>query len=150
MKPMPDGGETIRVLRVYHVGEGTSTSARASARWRAAGTDVTLVVPSEWPEGAAAAPLTSEPSRVVELPVRRAGDINRHAYADEAMIERLIADVRPDVLDIHEEPFSVVVRQLAARRAALAARRHVQRTKAGQADSSPPYARSTSASRTVA
>ena len=48
---------------------------------------------------------------MVELPVRRPGDVNRHAYVDEAAIARLIRAVEPDVLDVHEEPVSIAARQ---------------------------------------
>ncbi len=48
---------------------------------------------------------------VIELDVRRPGDVNRHKYLDQADLSRVIADVQPDVLDIHEEPYSVAARQ---------------------------------------
>jgi glycosyltransferase involved in cell wall biosynthesis len=47
----------------------------------------------------------------VELAVRGSGDVNRHAYVDGGSIRRLIDETHPDVLDIHEEPFSAVARQ---------------------------------------
>jgi glycosyltransferase involved in cell wall biosynthesis len=68
---------------------------------------VTLVVPSEWPEPHSE--VTPEPFRVVELPVRRAGDVNRHVYAHG--IAGVLRDVQPDVLDLHEEPVSAAARQ---------------------------------------
>jgi glycosyltransferase involved in cell wall biosynthesis len=48
--------------------------------------------------------------RLIELPVSRAGDVNRHAY-EASSLPGLLRDVGPDVLDIHEEPFSVAARQ---------------------------------------
>jgi glycosyltransferase involved in cell wall biosynthesis len=101
---------TIRVLRVYHGGRDRQHRGRDRAL-AAAGVDVTLVVPSEWPDAAAERCLSLEPFRVVELPVRRPGDVNRHAYVDSEAARRLIDTARPDVLDIHEEPFSVAARQ---------------------------------------
>jgi glycosyltransferase involved in cell wall biosynthesis len=37
--------------------------------------------------------------------------VNRHAYRDSSKLARLIAAARPDVLDVHEEPFSLAARQ---------------------------------------
>jgi len=101
---------TIRVLRVYHSGRDPQHRARERALV-AVGVDVTLVVPSGWPDAAAEACLSPETFRVIELPVRRAGDVNRHAHVEDGALRRLIAEIRPDVLDVHEEPFSVVARQ---------------------------------------
>lgn len=75
------------------------------------GVDLTLVVPSTWPAHGAEASLSTEPFRMIELPVRRPGDVNRHAYADQHSIAEVLAEVRPDVLDLHEEPVSVAARQ---------------------------------------
>jgi glycosyltransferase involved in cell wall biosynthesis len=43
--------------------------------------------------------------------VRHAGDVNRHGYTDSSVLARLVRDLAPDVLDIHEEPFSGAARQ---------------------------------------
>jgi glycosyltransferase involved in cell wall biosynthesis len=77
----------------------------------AAGADVTLVVPREWPDDGAQASLSPERFRVVELDVHRAGDVNRHVYRDGRAVRRLIDETQPDVVDIHEEPYSNVARQ---------------------------------------
>jgi glycosyltransferase involved in cell wall biosynthesis len=78
----------------------------------AAGIDVTLVVPSKWPpEADAEAAVSGEDFSIIELPVQRSGDVNRHAYADTTALARLLREVAPDVLDVHEEPFSVAARQ---------------------------------------
>jgi glycosyltransferase involved in cell wall biosynthesis len=100
----------IRVLRVYHAGRDPQHRARDSAL-SAIGVDVTLVVPGQWPDAGSERHLSAEPFRVVESLVRRAGDVNRHTHADGRTIRRLIGETRPDVLDIHEEPFSAVARQ---------------------------------------
>jgi glycosyltransferase involved in cell wall biosynthesis len=101
---------TIRVLRVYHAGRDRGHRARERAL-TAAGADVTLVVPREWRDSGAEARLSSESFVLAELAVRRSGDVQRHVYTDAAAPRRLIDALRPDVLDIHEEPFSLATRQ---------------------------------------
>src|SRR6185437_1607867 len=71
-----------------------------------------LVVPRAWPEGGGEAELPVEPFRIVELPVKRPGDVNRHSYMDGAALARVLHEEAPDVLDVHEEPFSAVARQI--------------------------------------
>jgi glycosyltransferase involved in cell wall biosynthesis len=101
----------MRVLRIYHAGRDRSHRARERALV-AAGLDVVLAVPSAWPESGAEQALSAEPFEIVELPVVRPGDVNRHRYADPAALARLIRTVGPDVVDIHEEPFSAVTHQV--------------------------------------
>ena len=72
---------------------------------------MTLVVPAVWPEGGGEETLSAKDFRIVELPVERAGDVNRHAYRDRRELPRLIDELKPDILDLHEEPFSVAARQ---------------------------------------
>ena len=98
----------MRVLRVYHAGRDASHRLRERAL-REAGVEVTLVVPDVWPEGGAQVELSAEPFRVIELAVRRPSDVNRHTYATN--VAEVIRDVRPDLVDIHEEPFSLATRQ---------------------------------------
>jgi glycosyltransferase involved in cell wall biosynthesis len=95
----------MRVLRVYHGGRDPQHRKRERAL-ASAGVDVTLVVPREWSEASAERRLSEEPFGVVELSVRRSGDVNRHGYGDSRTLRAVIDGVRPDVLDIHEEPFS--------------------------------------------
>jgi glycosyltransferase involved in cell wall biosynthesis len=75
------------------------------------GVDVTLVIPARWPEHGAEAALSEEAFRIVELGVRRAGDVNRHVYERNCDLPGLLAFVKPDVLDLHEEPVSRVAYQ---------------------------------------
>ena len=101
----------MRVLRVYHGGRSQAHRARERALI-AAGVDVTLVVPSRWPAGR-----RRERPLARELPDRRAA----RAAAGRRQSSRLhgqqcaraarARDLAPDVLDIHEEPFSVAARQ---------------------------------------
>jgi glycosyltransferase involved in cell wall biosynthesis len=100
----------LRVLRVYHGGRNPAHRARERAL-RAVGVDVTLVVPATWPEGDGETRLSAEDFPILELPVARPANVNRHAYSDPRRLERLIREVKPDALDIHEEPFSVAARQ---------------------------------------
>jgi len=100
----------MKVVRVYHGGRNSSHRER-ERMLAASGADVTLVVPRAWPEAGSEVDLSQEPFRVVELPVRRSGDVNRHAYADVTQIAGLLEQVAPDVLDLHEEPFSVAAQQ---------------------------------------
>ena len=101
----------MRVLRVYHSGRTAAHRARERAL-SAAGADVTLVVPSNWSEGGAETVLAAEPFDVRELPVVRPNDVNRHLYADPEGLRAVLLEARPDVVDVHEEPFSAVMRQV--------------------------------------
>jgi len=99
----------MRVLRVYHGGRNSAHRARERALI-AAGVDISLVVPAAWPEADDASAFR-DAFPIIELPITRSGDVNRHAYRDPRALRLLIEDVRPDVLDLHEEPFSVASRQ---------------------------------------
>ena len=109
---IPDNtrGDDLRVLRIYHAGRDPAHRARDRAL-AALGAEVTLVVPTEWPEGGSEASLSDEPFDIVELDVQRAGDVNRHTFADLRALSRLVTSLRPDVVDLHEEPVSLAARQ---------------------------------------
>ncbi|MCW2496014.1 glycosyltransferase family 4 protein [Jatrophihabitans sp.] len=98
----------MRVVRIYHAGRDSSHRARERALV-AAGAEVTLIVPAHWPENDS---LHDEPFEVIELPVHRAGDVNRHRFVDPAAVLATVTAARPDVVDLHEEPVSAVTRQL--------------------------------------
>jgi glycosyltransferase involved in cell wall biosynthesis len=100
----------VRVLRIYHAGGSHASQARERAL-AAVGIDVTLVVPSQWPEDDVESTVTDENVPIVELPVRRPRDVNRHSYADTDAVARLLREQAPDVIDVHEEPFSVAAKQ---------------------------------------
>lgn len=100
----------MRVLRVYHAGRDPAHRRRDRAL-ALSGVDVTLVVPTNWPDHGAEEHLTPESFDIVELDVLRAGDVNRHRYADSRQVRDVLLRVRPDVLDLHEEPVSVAARQ---------------------------------------
>jgi glycosyltransferase involved in cell wall biosynthesis len=100
----------VNIVRVYHGGRDASHRERERAL-QSAGTDVTLVIPASWPERGAQASLSAEHFRIIEVPVERAGDVNRHAYRNGEELQRLIDELKPDILDLHEEPVSVAARQ---------------------------------------
>jgi glycosyltransferase involved in cell wall biosynthesis len=103
-------GFDVRVLRIYHGGRDASHRARDRALV-AAGLDVTLVVPAHWPDGGMQEHLSDEPFDIVELPVDRPGDVNRHSYRSPGGLGRLVASLQPDVVDVHAEPVSLSARQ---------------------------------------
>jgi glycosyltransferase involved in cell wall biosynthesis len=105
-----DDDAAVRVLRVYHGGRSHAHRARERAL-AAAGVDVTLVVPSRWPDGGAESTLSDEPFPIIELAVGRSGDVNRHSYIDQDGLAAAFRDVAPSILDIYEEPFSLAARQ---------------------------------------
>jgi glycosyltransferase involved in cell wall biosynthesis len=108
--PGSQGRRPLRVLRVYHAGRDPAHRERERSL-QASGVDVTLVVPSSWPEGGSEAVLSKEGFPIVELPVARSTDVNRHKYLRTDQLEALIQETEPDLLDIHEEPFSAAARQ---------------------------------------
>jgi glycosyltransferase involved in cell wall biosynthesis len=99
----------MRVLRVYHAGRDAAHRARDHAL-AAAGAEVTLVIPEAWEPTEPR--LEARPGvELLELEVTRPGDVNRHRYKDRAALARVIRSVDPDLLDVHEEPFSVAAHQ---------------------------------------
>ena len=102
--------DRLRVLRVYHAGRNAAHRARERS-FRRVGVDVTLVVPTSWPEGGGESQLSAEGFPIIELSVERAADVNRHRYSATDKLKSLIRELKPDVLDLHEEPFSGVTRQ---------------------------------------
>lgn len=103
----------MKVLRFAHHGRDAAHRERERALARA-GAQITLVVPSRWGGAEDETALHDEAFEVVELPVVRPGDANRHRFRDGDALRRLVQRVRPDVVDLHEEPFSVVTRQVLA------------------------------------
>lgn len=99
------------VVRVYHAGRDPAHRRREAALLRA-GARIVLVVPSIWPEPGSEDVIAAEPGiEIVSMPVARAGDINRHRFADPQALRTLLDRIRPDILDVHEEPVSLVARQ---------------------------------------
>ncbi|HJQ50785.1 MAG TPA: glycosyltransferase family 4 protein [Gaiellaceae bacterium] len=108
---MTDGSqENLRVLRIYHAGRDPTHRQRERSL-QALGIDITLVVPSSWPERGAEAQISRESFAIVELPVSRPTDVNRHTYTNLEGMREVVREANPDVLDVHEEPFSAAGRQ---------------------------------------
>lgn len=67
------------------------------------------MVPSVWDAESESA---AEPAvELIELEVSRPGDVNRHRYEDGSALARVVSNTEPELLDIHEEPFSIAARQ---------------------------------------
>lgn len=72
------------------------------------GVELRLIVPRTWPERDTG--VDGEGFETIELDVQRSGDVNRHTYA--AALRQAIEGFAADVVDVHEEPFSLVTRQV--------------------------------------
>ena len=96
----------MKVTRIYHAGRDAAHRKRDRALVDA-GVDLTLIVPKHWP---GPDEVTDETFRIIELEVHRPGDVNRHSYHDPEALREAIG--RPDVVDVHEEPFSSVTHQI--------------------------------------
>ena len=100
----------MRVLTVYHAGRDASHRSRFRALVER-GIELHLVVPATWPEEGSELALTAEPYPVHQLPVVRPGDVNRHRYVNDSDVRQLIKSVRPDIIDLQEEPVSTATAQ---------------------------------------
>ncbi|MDQ4039115.1 MAG: glycosyltransferase [Actinomycetota bacterium] len=107
-------------MRVYHGGRDVGQQARDQAL-AAAGARVHLVIPRHWPAAGQQEPAAVEPTaavsdacgiEVIEVEVSRAGDVNRHRHQETAKLAALLRHLKPDILDVHEEPVSVAMHQL--------------------------------------
>ena len=88
--------KTTRRASLSHLPRRPQPAHRARERALvAAGVDVTLVVPSSLDRAGRRGGLSREAFPIVELPVRRPGDVNRHAYADSRALARLCASSLP-------------------------------------------------------
>ncbi len=101
----------MKVVRLYHGGRDPAHRLRDRALLDA-GAEVVLVIPRRW-AGSEHHDHVDEPGlRVVEVDVRRPGDVNRHTLTDAAAFMEVVTDVGPDLVDIAEEPFSSVAHQI--------------------------------------
>src|SRR5579884_2418261 len=104
--------DELRALRVYHAGHDPLQRARERSLSSQEGIEIALATPLEWSgEMPLTGPDVAEPFEVIRLAVDRAGDVNRHRYAEPQRPREIIERLRPNILDIHEEPFSVAAHQ---------------------------------------
>jgi len=97
----------VRVLRVYHSAVVDEYRERERLLRTRHGYDVHLVCPPAWPEGASvvqAAPGADIPLHVVGVRGRTHPIL--FWYASRAF-RRVLRAVRPDIVDLHEEPYSL-------------------------------------------
>lgn len=102
-------GEPLRVLRIYHSAVVRGFRDR-DHHLRALGVDETLIAPKRWNEGGRDVAIRTDEE---ERPwVRTACTLGQHPYRfmyHPVPIARALRELKPDVLDVHEEPASVAV-----------------------------------------
>jgi glycosyltransferase involved in cell wall biosynthesis len=99
----------MRVLTIAHNAVAASNRARSEALRCLPGVEVTLLTPPWWhEEGRRVAARPTEPWWCVGRTVFT-GNGTRHVYISE--IARAIRELQPDVIDLYEEPFSLVALQ---------------------------------------
>lgn len=97
----------VRVLRVYHSGVVREYRERERLLRERHGYEVELVVPPAWPEGGSV--VTATPDDAVPLhvaPVHGRRHPNLFWYAGRHL-RRVLRRLRPQIVDIHEEPYSL-------------------------------------------
>lgn len=112
---------SLRVLTIAHNAVAASNRARVDALRRLPGVEVQLLTPPWWFEEGrrVAAASASDPAWRVG-PTLFTGNGSRHVYAS-GLVEA-IKGTRPDVIDLFEEPFTLVALQTLVLRNALAPR----------------------------
>ncbi len=99
----------VRVLRVYHSGVVEEYRERERLLRDRHGYDVHLVCPPCWPEGGSTVQATPDPELPVHMvPVRGRRHPILFWYAS-APFRRVLGEVRPQIVDLHEEPYSLAV-----------------------------------------
>ncbi len=98
----------VRVLRLCH--SAVVAEFRERERWLAEkhGYDVHVVAPPAWPEGGSLVAATPDPRVPVHVvPVRGRQHPILFWYAGRAL-RKVLREVRPHLVDLHEEPYSLV------------------------------------------
>lgn len=97
----------VRVLRLYHSGVVDEYRQRERILRARHGYDVHLVCPPEWSEGGSIVRAPAEPDIPVHVVAVRG---RQHPilfwYANRAL-RRVLRSVRPQIVDVHEEPYSL-------------------------------------------
>jgi glycosyltransferase involved in cell wall biosynthesis len=114
----------VRVLRLYHSAVVDEYRERERHLRSRHGYDVHLICPPRWSEGGSI--VTAPPEAdfpVYVVPVHGRAHPNQFWYSP-ASVRRILRDVRPHIIDLHEEPYSFAVASVLriARREAPAAR----------------------------
>jgi len=99
----------VRVLRVAHHGVVSAWRERERAL-RRRGVDVALVSAKRWNEGGRLVPLETEGDRFVRVAATIGSHPNAFLYAPGPLWRALGA--RPDLIDLHEEPFSLATAEI--------------------------------------
>jgi glycosyltransferase involved in cell wall biosynthesis len=108
---------SIRVLTVAHNAVADSNRARARALGKLAGVEVKLLTPPWWFEEGRRVDARGGPGWTIGRTLLT-GNSTRYVFATG--LGRAIRGARPDVIDLFEEPFSLVALQTLALRALLA------------------------------
>lgn len=99
----------VRVLRAYHSGVVDEYRQRERLLRDRLGYDVHLVCPPAWPEGSSIVRVVPDPEIPLHVvPVRGRRHPILFWYATSAL-RRILRDFRPDIVDLHEEPYSLAV-----------------------------------------
>jgi len=98
----------LRVLTIAHNAVAGSNRARVDALRRLPGTYVELLTPPWWFEEGQRLEISQSATWRVGRTIFT-GNGTRHAYLSGLV--RALREVKPDVIDLHEEPFSVVALQ---------------------------------------
>ena len=96
-----------RVLRLYHSAVVPEYRERERLLRERHGWDVHVACPPSWPEGGSVVAAGPDPGVPVHvLPVRGRTHPILFWYAD-GPLRRLIRELRPEIIDVHEEPYSL-------------------------------------------
>jgi len=96
-----------RILRIYHSGVVDEYRERERLLRTRHGYDVQLVCPPSWMEGGSVVEATPDPEVPLHVvPLRGLRQPNLFWYATSAL-RRVLREVRPQIVDLHEEPHSL-------------------------------------------
>lgn len=99
----------IRVLRVYHSAVVSEYRQRERLLRARHGYEVEVVCPPSWPEGGRMVAATPDPDVPVHIiPVRGRRHPILFRYRADGL-RRALRSLRPDIVDLHEEPYSLAV-----------------------------------------
>lgn len=100
----------MKVLRFYHAGISCEERKRDESITNL-GIDLLTVVPSNF-NNINYESCVHQLGRVIPLPILNSKSVNFHLYASRKALGKIISSFDPDIVDIHEEPYSLVSRQI--------------------------------------